>query len=280
MGAIIAIVALGFGLIYTTTRVFHIAHAGIYVLTGYVLWVSMSSLKLPLVVAILISLTVAALGGILLEWAIYQPLARRSASTAVVMISSLGVQIVLQNALALSFGNQTKLLRTGIEKTLNFGPIILTYVQIAQVVVSVVLIVTLWLFLKYARMGRLCRAISDDETLALVLGVKIIRIRLLVFALGSILAGVGAILVLLDVGIDPHVGLPAMLAAAVACIIGGLRNFLTPAAGGFLLGTMQSLVIWQTSAQWKEAVTFGLLILFLLFQRQGLFGVNQRVEEA
>lgn len=279
-GAVIATVGLGFGLIYTTTRVFHIAHAGIYVLAGYAVWVAMASWRLPLAVAIPLALTVAALAGMLIDWVVYQPLARRSASTAVILISSVGVQIVFENALALTFGNQTQILRIGVEPTLSFGPVILTYVQLAQLIIGALLTLTLWMFLKHTSAGQVCRAVSDDETLALVLGVNVTRVRLLVFALGSMLGGIGAILVSLDVGIDPHVGFSAVLAAAVACIIGGLRNFLAPAAGGYLLGILQSLVVWQTSAKWRDAVTFGLLIIFLLFRRQGLFGVTQRAEES
>lgn len=279
LGAVIAIVGLGFGLIYSTTRVFHIAHAGIYTLTGYALWAAMSSLKLPLTVSILLALAISALAGMLIEWIVYQPLAVRSASTAVVMISSVGVQIVFENVLALTFGNQPQFVREGIDRTLTLGSITLSYVQIAQLTVGIIITGAFWLFLKNTRVGQVCRAVSDDETLALVLGVRVPRVRLFVFALGSIFAGTGSILVSMDVGLDPRVGLPAVLAAAVACIIGGLRNFLAPAAGGFLLGIIQSFVVWQTSAKWKESVTFGLLILFLLFRRQGLFGVYKRAEE-
>ena len=279
-GSVIAVVALGFGLIYTTTRVFHIAHAGIYVLAGYSLWMALVLWTLPLVVAVPFALAIAALAGTLVEWAVYQPLARRSASAAVVMISSVGLQIIFENLIALAFGNQTQILRPGVEETLEFGSVILTTVQIAQFLVGLAMTAGFWLFLKHTRAGQVCRAVSDDETLALVLGVRVPRVRLLVFALGSIFAAVGSVLVSLDIGLDPHVGFPVVLAAAVACIIGGLRNFLAPAVGGFLLGIAQSLVVWQTSSQWEEAVTFGLLILFLVFRRQGLFGVPQRAEEA
>ena len=279
-GAVIALVGLGFGLIYTTTRVFHIAHAAIYVLAAYALYAAAGLMGLPLGVAIPFALIVAVLAGMLVDWSVYQPLARRSASAAVVMISSLGVQIVVENTIAMAFGNQSQILRAGVEKTFTFGSVILTQVQIAQALVGLALTAAFWLFLKHTRTGQLCRAVSDDETLASVLGVRVKRVRLLAFGLGSAFAAVGSILVALDVGTDPHVGFSAVLAAAVGCIIGGLRNFLAPAVGGFLLGLTQSLVVWRTSAKWEEAVTFGILILFLLFRRQGLFGVVKRAEEA
>jgi len=279
-GAVIALVALGFGLIYTTTRVFHIAHAAIYVLGAYALYVALILLKLPLLPSIGLSLLVAIVAGMLVDWSVYQPLAKSSASAAVVLISSLGVQIVFENLIALAFGNQSQILRPGVERTFSFGSVILTQIQIAQAVTGLVLTAAFWLFLKHTRTGQLCRAVSDDETLASVLGVRVRRIRLLAFGLGSAFAAIGSMLIALDVGMDPHVGFSAVLAAAVACIIGGLRNFLAPAVGGVLLGLTQSLVVWQTSAKWETAVTFGILILFLLFRRQGLFGTNARAEEA
>jgi len=278
-GAVIALVALGFGLIYTTTRVFHIAHAAIYVLGAYALYAAMIWLKLPLPVAVGFGILVAVIAGMLVDWSVYQPLAKRSASSAVVLISSLGVLIVFENLIALGFGNQTQILRAGVERTVSIGSIILTQVQISQAIVGITLTGTFLLFLKHTRTGQLCRAISDDETLASVLGVRVNRIRLLAFGLGSAFAAIGSMLVALDVGMDPHVGFSVVLTAAVACIIGGLRNFLAPAAGGVLLGLTQSLVVWRTSAKWEEAVTFGILIFFLIFRRQGLFGVARRAEE-
>ena len=103
--------------------------------------------------------------------------------------------------------------------------------------------------------------------------------RLLVFAVGSILAAAGAILDALDVGMEPQGGLPVVLAAAVACIIGGLHRFLAPAMGGMILGLLQGLVVWKTSARWESGVTFCILILFLLFRPQGILGRAERLEE-
>jgi branched-chain amino acid transport system permease protein len=274
-GAIIAVVALGFGLIYTTTRVFHIAHAGVYVLAAYALWAATALWQLPLLAAIPL-----ALAGMLAEWAVYQPLAQRSAPAAVVMISSVGLQTVLENLVALGFGNQTQILRAGVEQTVQLGSVILTVVQILQLLTGLAVAGGFWLFLRQSHAGQICRAIADDTTLALVLGFSVPKLRLLVFVLGSVLAGIGAVLAALDVGVDPHAGFAVVLASAVACIIGGLGHFLAPVVGGFLLGIAQSMVAWQTSAQWEEAATFGLLMMFLLFRRQGLFGVRRRAEEA
>ena len=113
-----------------------------------------------------------------------------------------------------------------------------------------------------------------------MLGIRVNRLRLVVFAISSALAAAASILTALDVGIDPHAGFSVMLSAAVACIIGGLRDFLAPALGGIALGVVQSMVIWQTSAKWGTAVTFGMLVLFLLFRRKGLLGPAPESREA
>ena len=171
----------------------------------YALYAAMVLLKLSLPAAVGFGLLVAVIAGMLVDWSVYQPLAKRSASAAVILISSLGVQIVFENLIALGFGNQTEILRAGIEKTFSFGSVILTQVQIAQAIAGIMLTGAFFLFLKYSRTGQLCQAVSDDETLASVLGVRVNRIRIFVFALGSAFAAIGSMLVALDIGMDPHV---------------------------------------------------------------------------
>ena len=131
-----------------------------------------------------------------------------------------------------------------------------------------------------SRWGKVIRAVRDDATLASVLGINLPGVRLSVFAVGSALAGLAAILSALDVGVDPYVGMPALLTAAVALIVGGVGTFEGPVLGAFLLGLLQSLVVWKISARWTDAITFAVLILFLLFRPAGLVGRRRRLEEA
>ena len=106
------------------------------------------------------------------------------------------------------------------------------------------------------------------------------KVRNIVFGLGSALAAVAAMLVAFDVGIDPHIGLDALLVAAVAVIIGGVGIFEGAALGAFIIGVAQSLAVWKVSARWEQAITFLLLILFLVFRPQGILGKRRRIEEA
>jgi len=277
-GCLYALMALGFALIYNTTRTFHIAHGAIYTAAAYLCWLFLVSW--PVMAAVTAALAGAAVLGALTELAVYTPLERRGASPLVAILSSLGLYVALVNLIAMLFGNETKVLRPGIEKTYHFGSVILTRIQLAEVVVAIVLLPAFVALLKYSRWGGIIRAVRDDATLARVLGINLRGVRLWVFVAGSALAGLAAILSALDVGVDPNVGMSALLTAAVALIIGGVGTFEGPVLGAFLLGILQSLVVWKISARWTDAITFAVLILFLLFRPAGIAGRKRRLEEA
>lgn len=278
-GSIYALIAMGFGLIYTTTSVFHIAHGAVYTIAAYTLYYSLTILNVPFPIAFVLAILSSAALGILIELFVYRPLSERKASGAVLLISSLGIYIIVVNLIAMMLGNEKRILRPGVEETINLGNIILTRVQLAQIAISLLCVVIYWGFLRSSSLGRICRAVADDSALASVLGVKVEATRILVFAVGSLMAAIGSVLMALDVGFDPYIGFPAVLVSAVACIVGGLHRFIAPALGGVLLGLIQSMVVWQLSAKWENAVTFALLICFLLFRPQGLLGMRQRLEE-
>ncbi len=278
-GCIYALMALGFALIYNTTKIFHVAHGAVYTAGAYLCYVLLVRLGWPLVLAVASAVLLAGVLGVLIELAMYAPLARRQASHLVELLSSLGLYVALVNVIALLFGNETKVLRPGIEKTYHLGSVILTSVQLAQALIAAVLLPVVVLLLKSTLWGKMIRAVRDNPVLAGVLGINLYAVRIAAFWLGSGLAALAASLVALDVGIDPNVGMPALLTATVALIVGGVGTFEGPVFGGFLLGLLQSLVVWQISARWSDTITFSVLILFLLIRPYGLAGRWRRLEE-
>lgn len=279
-GCLYALMALGFVLIYNTTRVFHIAHGAVYTTSAYALYFLQIVLGVPLFPAIIITLLFTAGLGIAIEFLIYQPLNKRRSSLLIALLSSLGLYTVMVNLLAMFFGNETKVLRPGVEATYQFGGIILTRIQLAEVFAFAIIFPLAILLLKTTFWGKAVRAVRDHPQLAAVMGIRIQTIRYSVFALGSALAGVAAMLAALDVGMDPHVGMPMLLVGAVAVIAGGVGTFAGAALGAFFIALLQSLVIWQISARWIDAVTFLVLILFLVLKPEGILGQRKRVEEA
>lgn len=221
-GSLIAIMAIGFSMIYSTTRVFHIAHGAVYTVGAYAFYTFAVIFDLPFVLSFLISIWIVILLGIFIEWLIYAPLNKRNASMGVVFISSLSVYILVVNLIPLFYGNETKVLSSSIEKSFNFGNVILTRIQVVQVFAFMVILLITTIFLKKTRAGKTFQAMSNNPLLLTVLGTNMNKMRLLVFALGSALAGIASIL---------------------------------------------------------TAITFLLLIIFLLYKPEGIFGFRKRVEE-
>jgi len=213
---------------------------------------------------------------LIMEIVIYKPLSKKDSSHNIIMISSIGIMIVVINVIAMCYGNETKILNPDISKTLSFSNVIITYTQLIQFTISVALLGSFLIFLKFSKFGIRTRAMRDDDVLCSVLGIDIYKMRIILFALSAFFASVGGGLVAYDVGMDPYVGMPILLNAVVALIIGGIGRFEAPIVGGFIIGILQSLSVWAFSARWQDAVTFTLLILFLLFRPQGLLGEKSR----
>ena len=196
-----------------------------------------------------------------------------------IIIASLGIYILIANVIALFYGNETKIVFSGISESYSVAELVVTKIQIIQLIVAVITLLATWLFLRRQRYGQMIKALANNPLLVEVLGMDIRNIRRLIFALGSLLAGIAAILVASDVGIDPWVGMSMLLSGAVAMIIGGVDKWEGAILGGFLLGLVQAVAIWKFSARWQNTVTFIVLILFLLFRPQGILGEKKRLEE-
>ncbi|TSA27418.1 MAG: branched-chain amino acid ABC transporter permease [Ignavibacteriales bacterium] len=276
IGSIYSLVSLGFALVYNTTRIFHLAYAVLYMFCPYIILTFYSNLGYPLIIAFIIAIIITILLSLILEIIIYRPLSKKGSSDNIIMISSIGIMIVVINIVAMLYGNETKILNQNISETLTFGSIIITYTQLAQFLISSFLLVVFLMFLKFSKFGIKTRAMRDDTILCSVFGSDIYKMRIALFTLSAIFAAVGGGLVAYDVGMDPYVGMPMLLNAVVALIIGGIGRFEAPILGGFIIGILQSLSVWAFSARWQDAVTFTLLILFLMFRPQGLLGEKRR----
>jgi branched-chain amino acid transport system permease protein len=155
-----------------------------------------------------------------------------------------------------------------------------TAVHVIAAIVALVVFPALQLFLSRTRWGRAIRALADNPRLAVVRGIDAERLYLLIFALGSALAGVAVVIIAFDLGVRPDMGFSIMFVALVAVIVGGVGYLPGAAAGGFLLGVTQSLSLWQLSGRWQDVVVFGALLAFLVVRPQGIFGhmlVTRRV---
>jgi branched-chain amino acid transport system permease protein len=216
----------------------------------------------------------------LIELLIYKPLRRKGTTPLILLLASLGIYIVLQNIISMTFGDDTKTLRSGIVREgLEFLGGRITPIQITIILVSILLLIACSALMKYTKIGTAMRAVASDPDLAVISGIDSDRVILFTFALGSALAGVAAILVSFDIDMTPTMGMNALMMGVVAVIIGGVGSIPGAALGGYLLAFAQNFGVWKISSQWQDAIAFIILLIFLLFRPYGFFGKKIRKVE-
>ena len=257
-GSVYALIALGFALIFTSSRVFHFAHGGVYTFSAFAGYTALVTLQLGVIAGFLAAIVVAALIGVLINILLYEPMKAGAVSPFVAMIWG-------SNPVVLSRGGQTTVYR--------FGAVYTTDAQLLIIGFAIALAGGLFVFFRHTRLGIAIRAMGNDSELAEVVGMPARRLRHISFIVGSALVGVSAMLIGLNVGIiDFNMGMDIILMATVAMIIGGLGNVAAAAGGGFVLGLIQNIAIWKIESKWQLALSFAILIAVLLFRPSGLFG--------
>lgn len=278
-GSIYALIAIGFTIIYRTVKFFHFAHGIVYTAGTYVAFTLIISLHLNFVLSFFLSIILASVLGVPIDKFVYYPLRKQKASNLIFLLASFGVFIFLQNLIQLVYGAQILTIRTApIKEGHNLFGAVITDIQIMILVVSCLLSVALFRFIKFTRLGKAMRAVSDDPMAANVVGINPERIILISFAIGSALAGAAGILISFETNIEPTMGFTALLKGIIASIIGGIGSIPGAVLGGFFLGLAENLGIWKISAGWKDSIAFAILIIFLLLRPWGILGTKTEKE--
>ena len=278
-GAVAVLYAACFGFVYRSFRVFHIAMGAQFVFACYAFYTCAAVCKLPIVVSVPTVLVLSAAFAALIECAVYRPFVQKRCSSGVVMIASLGVMIVLENVVALIYGNEVKTISNQLEPSAAFAGLRFTRIQLLQFFVGLGVYAAVGAAVRYGKWFKALWAMGDQPELLPVLGLPVRWLRLGVMMLGGVLVAIPAMLISWDIGMDPHVGMHYLLLGSVAVFFGGVDRYWAWGAGAMLLAALQSLAVWKFSAQWTDLVTFGVLIFVLLFRPQGLFGLRKRLEE-
>jgi branched-chain amino acid transport system permease protein len=284
LGAIYALIAIGYTMVYGIIGMINFAHGDIYMLGAYVGLVTLSAVgtqgALPIWAIIALMLVVAAVitgvYGFAVEQVAYKPL--RNSPRLVALISAIGMSIFLQNWVALGQGARDMAVPALLPGAFNFHmsdsfEVFVPYARVLIIVVAVVLMVLLTLYIKHSRMGRASRACAQDMHMASMLGINTSRVISFTFVLGAILAAVGGVLIALAVGkLNPFIGFIAGIKAFTAAVLGGIGSIPGAMLGGVILGVAETLAAAYISSEYKDIVAFGLLVLILLFRPTGLLG--------
>lgn len=272
LGAVYALLGVSLGIIYSTTGIFHFAHAVVYTTTAYLAVVGARDLGLPWGAAGVLGILAGVLLGLAIERSTYRPIRRAGATALGVFLASLGLSIAGPNLIQIIFGPETQTISSFAPSTYSVGSARITNYDILSVVVAAVLIAALLVWLRRSKYGLATTAVRTNPELAAAVGISSDRVHLLVFGIGSALVGIAAGLHMLDGSASPNMGLSPALVGFIAVFLGGVGSMGGAAVGGMVLGLLTSLSgLWLTGS-YQPAVVFGALFLLLIVRPQGLFG--------
>ena len=274
LGSVYAIIALGYTMVYGIAKMLNFAHGDVIMVGCYVTFLSMSRMGWHPLPAVLLSMIVCTVLGVVIEKIAYKPL--RRAIPLAVLITAIGVSYFLQNAALLLFGADTKSFTSVVTLPalkLAGGALTISGTTIVTVVVCIVIMVGLSLFIKKTKAGQAMLAVSEDKDAAQLMGVNVNATISLTFAIGSGLAAIAGVLFCSAYPtLTPYTGSMPGIKAFTAAVFGGIGSIPGALIGGILLGVIEILGRAYISSLLSDAIVFAVLIIVLLVKPTGILG--------
>ncbi len=272
LGSIYALVALGYTMVYGIILLLNFAHGDIIMVGAYISWLVMAQLGMPPVLAMILSVLGCTLLGVVIDKVAYAPL--RNAPRLSILITAIGVSYFLENGAQLVFGADAKVVPAYTDvTTVQLGGMSVSFAALATIVVTIVSTIVLTLLVQKTKLGKAMRAVSEDMGAARLMGINVNNTISFTFAVGSALAGIGAVLYAMAyTQATPTMGMMLGTKAFVAAVLGGIGSIPGAVVGGLLVGFAEVIVTALGLSVWKDAVVFLLLIIVLIVRPTGIFG--------
>lgn len=276
LGSIYALIALGYTMVYGIMRLINFAHGDIYMVGAYIGFFATTSFHMGFVSALITSMVLTGLAGMLIERLAYRPL--RSAPKIAILITAIGVSLFLEYSGILVLTPQPRTFPAIFTADVyNIGPLIINSQQVLILVVTTILMLLLTYLVQRTKLGKAMRAVSYDTDAAMLMGINVDTVISFTFGVGSALAGAAGVLVgVYYNSIDPLMGIMPGLKAFIAAVLGGIGVIPGAMAGGVILGVIEALVSGFISSTFRDAAAFAILIIILLFKPSGLLGKDER----
>ena len=273
VGALYALIALGFVLIYKASGVINLAQGEMVLLGAYIGLMFTSALKVPFFLALLLTIAVSALVGMAVERVILRPFIGEPV-ISIIMVT-MGLSFLVRALIHMIWGTEFRSFQ-GLfsNEAIKFGPILISEVFLLSFVAAMILLLVLTLFFKYSLLGIAMRATADDEQAALSMGISVKKVLAATWAVAAMVAAVGGIFLGNIAGVNPLLASYGLKVLPVA-ILGGLDSIPGAILGGFIIGVLENLAGGYLDSYLtgvKEVVPFAVLILILLVRPYGLFG--------
>lgn len=273
----LALYALGFALVYGISRLPNFAHGALYVLSGFITWSALNTLKLNYLLSIVLAMVVTALIGSVI-YRLFLIRVRGMEISEIIASYAIGLAI-LEGLRWGGFKGMTYTLPPFIEGSATIAGISVDYQRIVVIVIGAALVAVLWLFTHHTRIGLALRGMAQDERAALMLGIDSDIMAVVAMGIGSMLAAVAAILLLPLGNIVVESGYNVLILAIAVCIVGGLGSWIGAVLAAFLIGFAQILTVVYLGAHFQMVVALLAIILTLILKPSGLFGQQKELEE-
>ena len=272
LGSIYALVALGYTMVYGIILLLNFAHGDIIMAGAYISWIAMAQLGIHPALAALLSIVGCMALGVAIDKIAYAPL--REAPRLSVLITAIGVSYFLESGSQLIFGADAKVVPAFVNlTTVSFGSVTLSLTAILTVAITCISTIVLTFLVQKTRLGKAMRAVSEDMGAARLMGVNVNSTISFTFAVGSALAGIGAILYSMAYHqATPTMGIMLGTKAFVAAVLGGIGSIPGAVVGGHVVGFVEVSVAALGLSVWQDAVVFLLLIVVLVVKPTGLLG--------
>jgi branched-subunit amino acid ABC-type transport system permease component len=268
-GSVYALFAVGLTMVYGVFRFINFAHGELIAWGAYLTLLFFHFLPFSIAVIPAIALTIVL--GIGQDRFVYGPLRKQGRIT--LLIASIGLSYLLRNALRLIWGSDLQTYGFEAVRGLSFGPFSITRTQLAMVVAALLFLAFLHAVLRFTLLGKSLRAAADNMELAEIMGINMKRVGTTVWSLSAVFAGVGGVLIGLDTSLEPMMGLTNLIKSFAAVLLGGAGNVWGALLGGLVIGIAENLGVAFFSPGYKDAVSFVLIVLLLLFRPAGIFGL-------
>ena len=275
LGAIYALIALGYTMVYGIAKMLNFAHGDIIMVGAYAILVTLNATGHP-ILGVIAAVIVCTVVGIVIEKVAYKTL--RGASPLAVLITAIGVSYLLQSIAQLIFGSKSQAVTITETHMVNIGSAELNLNTLLTLVVGAVIMVALTLFVKFTKTGRAMQAVSEDRGAAQLMGVNVNKIIMITFAIGSALAACAGVFYLMQIpSVSPTLGSMPGIKAFAAAVIGGIGSIPGAMLGGVILGVVEKLALSvPVLAPYATAIEFALLIVILLVRPIGILGKKRR----
>ena len=277
LGSIYALIALGYSMVYGIILLLNFAHGDIIMVGAYMTFYAITTFHLHPLLSVVLAVVVSTLLGVVIDKIAYTPL--RSAPRISLLITAIGVSFFLEYTAELVMGSGAKVIPSYYDnKTFYLGKVPLGLTSIITLAVTVLSMLVLTFLVQKTKLGKAMRAVSEDMDAARLMGINVNSTISFTFAVGSALAGIGSVLYCCSYPqATPTMGSMLGLKAFVAAVLGGIGSIPGAMVGGIVIGLCECFVSAIGLSAWKDAVTFAILIIVLLFKPTGFLG--RKVQE-